>query len=241
MLARAAAAPGAGVSPALLQPLAWWLAFWTALFLYTRRAGAARPIRFACALALGAALAHAGWLLLHAPVTFPALVARPALLLDPSLGFCVLFLPLGPLLFERSPAAFASLPLALAVARAGCLAAGCCHGTATSAAWAPGGLHPAGLYEIAGLLAMHAAVSRAEPRLAAPLVLGGMGALRLLIDPLRAPPPLGAPLVAPSALAAGWLAVGAGVAAFSACSRHLGIPMSSWAPARAGANPQEMP
>jgi hypothetical protein len=226
---------------ALLQPVLACLAFWTALFLYTRRACPGRPLRFGCALALGAALTHAGWLLLHAPASFRALVTRPALLLDPSLGFCVLFLPLGLLVLDRSPAAFASLPLALAVARVGCLAAGCCHGTATSAAWAPGGLHPTALYEIAGLLALHATVSRAEPRLASPLVLGGMGALRLLIDPLRAAAPLGAPLLSPSALAAGWLAVGAGMAAFSACSRHLRIRMPSWAPARRRACSQEMP
>ena len=197
------------MSLALLQPVAWSAAFWTALFLYTRGARPARSVRFGLALALGAAFAHAGWLLLHAPAAWPALRARPGLLLDPSLGFCVLFLPLGPLLLERSAAAFASLPLALAVARLGCLAAGCCHGTPTSAPWAVGGLHPTALYEVAGLLALHGAVSRAEARLAAPLVLGGIGALRLQIDPLRAGPPLGVPIVAPGAVAAGWLALAA--------------------------------
>jgi hypothetical protein len=200
------------VSFALLQPVVWSAAFWTALFLYTRRARPARSLRFGLALALGAAFAHAGWLLLHASIVWPALRARPGLMLDPSLGFCVLFLPLGPLLLERSAAAFASLPLALAVARLGCLAAGCCHGTPTSAPWAVGGLHPTALYEAGGLLALHGAVSRAEARLAAPLVLGGIGALRLLIDPLRAAPPIGAPLVAPGAIAAGWLALAAAFA-----------------------------
>jgi hypothetical protein len=195
------------MSLALLQPAAWCAAFWTALLLYTRRARPAQPLRFACALALGAALAHAGWLLLHAPALWPALLARPGLLLAPSLGFCVLFLPLGPLLLERSAAAFASLPLALAVARLGCLAAGCCHGTPTALPWAMAGLHPTALYEIAGLLALHGVVSRAGARSAAPLVLGGMGALRLLIDPLRAAPPLGAPLVPAAAIAAAWLAI----------------------------------
>lgn len=197
------------MSLALLQPVAWSAAFWTALLLYRHRARPARSVRFGLALALGAAFAHAGWLLLHAPAAWPALRARPGLLLDPSLGFCVLFLPLGPLLLERSAAAFASLPLALAVARLGCLAAGCCDGTPTSAPWAVAGLHPTGLYEVAGLLALHGAVSRAEGRLAAPLVLGGIGALRLLIDPLRAAPPLGAPIVAPGAIAAAWLALAA--------------------------------
>ena len=198
------------MSLALLQPVAWSAAFWTALWLYARRAGP-RPIRFACALALGAALAHAGWLLLHAPATWPALRARPALMLDPSLGFCVLFLPLGPLLLERSPAAFASLPLALAVARLGCLAAGCCQGAPTGAPWAVAGLHPAPLYEIAGFLALHGGVVRA-PALAVPVVLGGIGALRLLLDPLRAAPPLGAPVVPAAAIAAAWMFVAAALA-----------------------------
>jgi hypothetical protein len=184
------------VSLALLQPVAWSAAFWTALSLYARRGGP-RPARFAYALVLGAAFAHGGWLLLHAPQTWPALRARPDLLLDPSLGFCVLFLPLGPLLLELSPAAFASLPLALAVARIGCLAAGCCDG--------------ARLYEIVGLLALHAAVGSARAH-AVPIVLGGIGALRLLLDPLRAAPPLGAPLVPAAAIAAAWMLVAAALA-----------------------------
>jgi hypothetical protein len=184
------------VSLAWLQPVAWSAAFWTALSLYARRRGP-RPARFACALALGAAFAHGGWLLLHATATWPALRARPGLLLDPSLGYCVLFLPLGPLLLQRSPAAFASLPLALAVARLGCLAAGCCQG--------------ARLYEIAGFLALHVAVARAHAP-AVPIVLGGIGALRLLLDPLRAAPPLGAPLVPAAAIAAAWMLVAAALA-----------------------------
>ena len=200
------------MSRALLQPLAWCAAFWTALFLYTRRAHPARPLRFACALALGAVLAHAGWLLLHLPVLWPALRARPGLLLDPSLGFCVLFVPLGPLLLERSAAAFASLPLALAVARLGCLAAGCCQGLPTALPWAVAGRHPTALYEIAGWLVLNGAVSRADARFATPLVLGGLGALRLLIEPLRSAPALGAPVVPPAAIAGAWVAIAAGLA-----------------------------
>jgi hypothetical protein len=198
------------VSLAALQPLAWCAAFWTAVWLYTRRAAPARPLRFALALALGAALAHAGWLLLHAPAVWPALRARPAWLLDPSVGACVLFVPLGLLAVERSPAAFASLPLALAVARLGCLAAGCCGGTASAAPWAFGSRHPTALYEIAGLVALHQAASRAASRRVAALVLGGIGTLRLLVDPLRARPPLGAPLVEPELLAAAWIVFAAG-------------------------------
>ena len=200
------------MSAALAQPIAWCAAFWTALFLYTRRARPAQSLRFACALALGAALAHAGWLLLHLPETWPALRVRPSLLLDPSLGFCMLFVPLGPLLLARSAAAFASLPLALAVARLGCVAAGCCQGIPTAAPWGVSGLHPTAIYEIAGLLALGGAAARADARFAIPLVLGGIGALRLLIDPLRAAPALGAPVVAPAAMASGWLGVAAPLA-----------------------------
>ena len=206
------AAAGARVSLALLQPVAWSAAFWIALFVYRGARRRPRPLRFACALGLGALLAHAGWLLLHARSIWPALRARPGLLLDPSLGFCVLFLPLGLLLLERSAAAFASLPLALAVARLGCLAAGCCLGTPTSAPWALAGLHPTALYEVAGLLALHVAAARTDPRFAAPLVLGGIGALRLAIDPLRAAPPLGAPVLPPAAIAAAWLVLAAALA-----------------------------
>jgi hypothetical protein len=68
------------------------------------------------------------------------------------------------------------------------------------------GLHPTALYEIAGLLALHAAVWCAGPLPTLPLVLGGLGALRLLVDPLRAAPPLGAPIVPPAGIATAWLA-----------------------------------
>lgn len=216
------------MSPATLQPIAWCAAFWMALALYSRRAQPQRHVRFTLSLALGAFLAHVGWLLLHAPAIWPALCARPGLLLDPSLGYCVLFVPLGPLLLERSAAAFASLPLALAVARLGCLTAGCCLGTPTLAAWAVAGLHPTGLYEIGGLLALQAAVSRAAPRFAAPVVLGGFGLLRLAIDPLRAAPPLGEPLVAPAVLAGAWLALAAGLARRTRCrgAPFLGPPQA---------------
>ena len=227
------------MSLALLQPVAWCAAFWTALLLYTGRARPAQPLRFACALVLGAALAHAGWLLLHAPAIWPALRTRPGLLFDPSRGFCVLFLPLGLLLLERSAAAFASLPLALAVARLGCLAAGCCQGTPTTAPWAMAGLHPTACYEIIGLLVLHGGVSRADARFSAPLVLGGMGGLRLLIEPLRAAPALGAPIVASASIAAGWLALSALALGLAVRPRRAQSSMPSCAPARRRANRPE--
>jgi len=209
------------VNPEWLQPLAWSAAFWTALCVYRRVARPARPLRFACALVLGAALAHLGWLGLHWPALAPALRERPGLAFAPLAGFCALFVPLGPLLLERSPAAFASLPLALAVARLGCLAAGCCAGLPTRLPWAVAGLHPTALYEIAGLLVLAGAAARAEARLVAPLVLAGFGALRLLIEPLRSAPALGAPFVPPFALAAAWWWVAARLARRDArSSRH---------------------
>jgi len=192
---------------AWLQPVAWCLAFWMAVLLYVRRAQPARLVQFACALILGAAFAHFGWLLLHAPVVWPALRARRGLLLDPTRGFCVLFVPLGLLLVERSAAAFASLPLALAFARLGCLAAGCCHGTPTAVPWAMAGLHPTALYEIAGLVVLHGVASRTAARFAPPLVLGATAALRLLIDPFRMDPPLGEHVISPNGIAFGWLAI----------------------------------
>lgn len=206
------------MSAALLQPLAWCAAFWTALLVYERHPQSGRPLRFALALALGAALAHAGWLLLHAPVLWPALRLRPSLLFDPSFGFCVLFVPLGLLLLERSSAAFASLPIALAIAKLGCIAAGCCWGTPTAAPWAVAGLHPTPLYEIAGLLVLAALAGQVEARFTASLVLGGLGALRLLVEPLRAQPPLGAPLVSAAAIAAAWLVFGVSLAGYRAAS-----------------------
>jgi hypothetical protein len=195
------------VSVTFIQPVAWCAAFWTALALFTRRARPARTPRFVAALVLGAASAHGGWLLLHAPTVWPALRARPGLLVDAGFGVSVLFVPLGPLLLERSVAAFASLPLALAVARLGCLAGGCCLGRPTQVPWAVGGLHPAALYEVAGLVVVHMAISHAAPRRSAPLALGGIAAVRLIVDPFRAEAPLGAPIVPPSVIAALWLLV----------------------------------
>jgi len=204
------------VSAALLQPVALCAAFWTALLVYGRRAGPVRSVRFALALALGALLAHLGWALLH----WDAVREHPTALLDPLVGSCVLFVPLGPLLLERSSAAFASLPLALAVARLGCVAAGCCHGTPTAVPWAVAGLHPTSLYEITGLLALHGVVSRANERFRMPLALGGIGGLRLVVDSLRVSPPLGLPLIPASGIAAAWVALAVVLASAPMLSRR---------------------
>jgi hypothetical protein len=104
------------------------------------------------------------------------------------------------------------LPLALATARLGCAAAHCC-----------GPLAPLAL-DAAGLVALYALVRRTRAERAAPLVLLGIGALRLAIEPLRAPPPLGPPLLPAAWIAAAWIAVGGAWLAY--CSRG-GLATSS--------------
>lgn len=178
-----------------LQLSAWCAAFWTALALYR----GARPLRFAAGLGLGAACAHAGWALLH----LDAVRAHPQALLKPVAGASVLFVPLGLVALERSAAAFAALPLSLAVARLGCLAAGCCHGQAGE---------PTPLAESAGWVVLHLAVRRLPGVRVAPAVLAGFGLLRLALEPWRAAPPLGPPALPASILALAWIAAASIVA-----------------------------
>ena len=160
------------VSAALGQALAFSAAFWLAFALAQRASGGAFPVRIALSLVLGAAAAHLGWAALHPAV----LRTSPAALLDPSRGFCVLFVPLGALAAaprgraggrERFLAAvLGALPLSLAVARLGCLAAGCCLGAARSC---PGRSampreplrHPVAVYDAAGCAALQLALRRA--------------------------------------------------------------------------------
>ncbi len=161
--------------------------------------------KFLCALVFGALAAHFGWALLYAD----RIVATPEALFRPT-GWSVLFVPFGVLVaapwgeasqrrqrYFRSAAA--SLPLALATARLGCLAAGCCHGTPTSLPWGIrlGGdaveRHPTALLDIGGLVLLHLLTAHGSPRFRVPIALGGFGVLRLVIDPWRAAPPLGAP------------------------------------------------
>jgi hypothetical protein len=182
-------------------PLAFHAAaFWVAVLAFRARVEPLRyAVRFPLGLALGALAAHLGWALLH----LDAVRTMPALLLA-STGFCVLFMPLG--LLAVAPwrrgehdaflaAAFGALPVALATARLGCFAAGCCGPPVAIA------------LDALGMVALHAAARSAPRPLVMPLVLGGIGAVRLALDPLREAPPLGPPLVSASWLAAGWLAV----------------------------------
>lgn len=222
---------------ATLQVLAFAAAFWTALLGFAGRgagvpgaeassSNVARELgasigawRLVLGLALGAVFAHGLWALLH----LPEVAAHPRVLLSPAVGYTVLAVPLGPLATApwRAPAArrdawlaaaLGALPFALAVARLGCLAAGCCHGVPTGLPWgirlegAPP-VHPTRLYEIAGLVALGLAVRRAPRAWVAPAVLAGFGVLRLAVEPWRAAPPLGAPWLPVWVPAAGWVLV----------------------------------
>jgi hypothetical protein len=199
-VARACWSPGPGLAHSVFA----CAALATALRLHR----GSRPLRFAAGLALGALLSHLGWAALHAE----AVAAQPAAALDLAAGHCVLFLPLGPLLLAPDAASWRALPLALAVARLGCLASGCCGGVA-----APWGTHPTPAYEGGLALALHFGLRAAPAACAGPLFALGFGLARLLVEPLRAPPPLGDPLVAPAALAGLWLA--AGVLGLAAAAR----------------------
>ena len=154
---------------AALYEAALCAAFWVALAGYRPR-GAGGAARFVAGLALGAALARA-------------------------LG--LLWAPAGLLLAApwRAPgrerflgAALPALPLAFAVAKLGCLAAGCCAAAAG---------------EAMGFAAVHVAARRLPPRHAATLALAGIAAARLAALPFR-------PEAGLSALpAAAWLAAAA--------------------------------
>lgn len=187
------------MSAQALQWLAFAGAFWAAVLAFARRGERGGGTRFAIGLGLGAVLAHAGWALLH----WLAVAEHPGAIADPSTGYCVLFAPIGVLLCTRSPAAFRSLPLAFAIARSGCLAAGCCHG--------PGG-EPTPLYEMGGLLLLQALVRRVPDRWALAVFCAGFGLVRLAVEPWRAPPPLGEPAIPPAWIAAAWIAAGLAIA-----------------------------
>jgi prolipoprotein diacylglyceryltransferase len=114
-------------------------------------------------------------------------------------------------------ASLGALPLALAVARLGCLAAGCCLGEPAELPWslrdaAGTPRHPTALYEAAGGAGLQLALSWLAPSARAGAALAGIGALRLAAEPLRAAPPLGAPAFDPRWLAAFWLGFGSAAA-----------------------------
>lgn len=238
------------MSGTAFQPAFLSAALWVAVAGFHRRLPESRSgVRHLLGLALGALAAHLGWAVLHAD----RVLARPEVLLDPTSGFCVLFVPLGPLAVapwrgaaaaraEFLTAALGALPLALAVARLGCLAAGCCHGVPAAASWiatAPGSgppHHPTALYETLGLAALHALAAWLPRAAVAPTVLVAVGALRLAIEPFRAAPPLGATLVPIAWLAGGWIAAGLGLAIASGA--HPSWPSRRWAASKSASGPQ---
>ena len=205
-----------------LRLVAWSAAFGVALHLGSRHlATAAQRRRLLAGLVLGAVAARGGFFALHAEV----LAAHPHLHLDPAAGYSVLFVPLGLLLvapWRRGGAALhaylqgalSCLPLALAVARLGCFAAGCCPGLPTDRAWglrwapAASSLHPVALYEVAGLCGLAASLERVPQRLRPGLALAGVGALRGIVEAWRAPSPLGVPLVSAHWIAGAWVVLG---------------------------------
>jgi len=192
-----------------MQSLLLCAAFWVALRGYRGDA----PLRFVAGLVLGAVCAHLGWALLRADWV----AVHPSLLLDPRAGYCVLFVPLGMLgvapwregrgdgmVFLSS--ALPRLPLALAVARLGCLFVGCCAGAETEGLWWP--RHPVALYDIVGLTLLHVLLLRIPCAFVAPVFCTGFGVLRLLLEPLRGAASPGEPLL-PVCLVAGlWIALG---------------------------------
>jgi hypothetical protein len=203
------------VSAAALQLAAWSAAFWLALRLHAR-SRATSPARFALALLLGAVLARAGHALLW---------SRPQHGLAAGEAVSVLFVPLGLLLIGAGPGAFASLPLPLAVARLGCLAAGCCRG-------ACGERLP--LYEAAFLVALHGVLARGTLAAAPERFAWAFGGLRLAQSPWRPrveTAPLGG-FATPEAVALGWIAIGAVLAARRSVTESGRFPHASVTPAQ---------
>jgi len=210
-----------------VQRVALWGAFWVAVVCCRRGERSGLALGLAC----GAVLAHLGWLALHADRTDLAGLLRA----DPLRGFSVLFVPLGPAavaVMRRRPArrrrlliaSARSLPLALAVARAGCLVVGCCGGVpiehamafdldpndalraARPASWRAH--HPVAVYEIVGWVALHGLVARAPRRFGVAVFAAGFGSLRLAVEPWRASAALGAPLWPVESIAVAWIGAG---------------------------------
>ena len=164
-------------------------AFGIAVCVYGSRSSRARS-RFVLGLHAGALLSFVGLELLLDPSPLP----DPLRLLRLE-GASLLFVPLGVLLVAPWREALAALPLALAVARLGCLPFDCCYAAPWNA-----------LPELAGLVAIHFAARR-WPQHTAPIVLSGFGAIRLLSLPLRSVPVV-EPFVDPAWVAVAWVVAG---------------------------------
>ena len=124
------------------------------------------------------------------------------------------------LLLRSGPGAFASLPLPLAVARLGCLAAGCCHGASGE---------PLPLYEALLLVVLHGALGRGALAAAPERFAWAFGGLRLAEAPWR-PRVEGAPLAGfatPEAVALGWIAAGVALAMHRSVTKSGRFPHAS--------------
>lgn len=189
------------------QSIFLFAAFWLAVASFRGPEGT----RFILGLALGAGLTRVAWVGLH----FQKWLEAPWSLVDTTGGFCVLALPLGPLLVApygtspkaaqayRASAARALAP-ALAMSRIGCCWVGCCGGLASGT----GFTHPVAAYEVLGWTALAFALWRVSDAHAPGLCLFAFGALRLFLEPLRATPPLGEPRVEIGLIASLWMGVG---------------------------------
>jgi hypothetical protein len=156
---------------------------------FLESSGTWRTRAFAVALAAGAAAAH----------LLCALLFQGAAPGDRGpAGASILFFPLGPLLVCRRLSAFECLPLPLALARLGCVAAGCCRGAAGRAAPIPGGRRAGGAAR------RSAPADRRRPPGA---FLLAFGLLRVVQEPWRSTPE-GA-LATPAAVALAWTLAGA--------------------------------
>jgi hypothetical protein len=167
------------------QGLAVCAAFWAAVAFYGPRSPGCP--RFAAGLALGALAAQLAWF-------WPPRA-------DP--GASLLLLPAGLLVADRSAQAFAALPLPIALARLGCLAAGCC-----------GAEHsvPLPAVEAACFGALQLGLRRVASAAVPGVFLAAFGAIRLLESPWRAAGPSRSLAVG---LACAWLALGVVLACLS--------------------------
>ncbi|MCP3986189.1 MAG: hypothetical protein GY723_17550 [bacterium] len=183
-------------------------AFWVGLLEFEHRGGKRRhALHFVAGMGAGALACHLGWALLH-----PDHPADPLRRLFAPAGFCVLFAPVGVALTSPRLAgergsylapALGSLPLALATARLGCLAVGCCHGVALRS-----GLAPTQVLEIIGCGLLSIGSRWLPPAKVPAVTLAGLGCVRLIIEPWRAPDPVGPPVLPMAAVAALLVAVG---------------------------------
>jgi membrane protease YdiL (CAAX protease family) len=174
---------------ALVRAITWIAAALTGALVFRLQTSRGQA-RFQLALFAGAVTAHLGWALLY----LPRALEHPEWVLQPGTA-TLLFFPLGVLLVAPWREALAALPLAMAVARAGCLLSSCCCAEPWHA-----------LPEICALVLLHA-LARRWPQHAAVVVLSGFGAIRLLVLPLRIPLDP-SPITNPAWLALCWIAAG---------------------------------